>query len=229
MKFVFLSLIFLLPGRGLWAQTVDNNNSYQIEAYDVRGKALTGRKPNVKGTPMVTDQWAKAIVVFTDGKRVNMPEVQFNLQTNELSFSRNGSAYLFAAPVKEFFLSYTENEQAFTRHFRNGYPPEGKYDETRFYEVLVIGARYHFLKVNQKSLLEEPVYVEGTKKVYKDFETYYLYDAERKANFKIKKEQRSVLKALPDQEGKIQQYLKDAGRSVRSEEDIIALVKWLNQ
>lgn len=229
MKTVFAVIFCLSLMEWGMTQTIDNNNSYQIEAYDVRGKALTARKPNVKGTPLVTDQWAKALVVFSDGKRVNMPEVQFNLQTNELSFSRDGVGYLFAAPVKEFFLSYTENEQSYTRHFRNGYPPEGKYDEARFYEVLSIGSRFHFLKVNQKSLLEEPVYVEGTKKVYKDFETLYLFDVDRKATFRIRKELRSIVKAIPDKEKELQQYVKENNASIKTEEDIIALVKWLNK
>ena len=135
---------FFIPD--LLAQTVDNNNSYTVNAYDINGKVLTNKTTDVLGTPLLNDEWGKGKVKFKTGQFITNLELQYNLAENELYFKKDNITYAFVDPIEEFELSYQfENEKRFST-FRCGYPLSGENTRTTFYEVIIDGKNLQLLR-----------------------------------------------------------------------------------
>jgi hypothetical protein len=227
MKSSLFLLLLLLMSAEFLGQTIDNNNSYQLAAYDIIGRPMTSKDMVAEGSPMLNSNWGKGTVKFKSGYWVKDVELQFNLISNELYFRKNNQAYIFTDPLLEFFLAYEEEGQARTAFYRAGYPSVGKNNEGKFYEVLSDGNLVQLLRITSKTLVEKNSYGRGTEKVYRQSFEYYLHDVKEKRIEKVKRDVSSVKTALPGYRERIDEWSRE--KKLKSIEDLEDLVKFLNR
>lgn len=220
--------LFLWAASRLYSQTVDNNNSYTINAFDVDGKAFTNKKRDVVGSPMLNPDWGKGIVKFKNGYSLNEVELQFNLVENELYFKKNNITYAFVDPIQEFVLTYTEDNASRISILRCGYPLSGENTNQTFYEVVKDGSIVQLLKKTGKVVQTTNKNGQGTQKEYRQIVQWYVYDVKNARLEPIKKDKSSLKQALPSFTLQIDQFAEEKNYKFRNEEEIIELISSLN-
>lgn len=230
MKRVYIVILFsALLTPPVFSQTVDNNNSYTINAFDINGKVLTNKSTDILGTPMLNSDWGKGWVKFKSGHLIKEIELQFNLAENELYFRKDNLTYAFVDPLSEFELSYLDENTRRTSLFRCGYPLNEENTELTFYEVVADGRSVQLLKKTKKLVQTKANYGQSAQKEYKELVQWYIYDSKRGIVNRIKKDIGSVKEALPSFTAQIDQFAKENKYKFRSEEEIIALLLLLNK
>lgn len=220
----------LLCGLFATAQTVNNNNSLQLEAYDVSGKPLTSIPQNAEGHPYLNENWGKGLVRLRNGYWIRSIDLQFNLYENQLYFRKNNNVFLFTDTVSEFVISFTiDPEKTMTGHYKSGYPAIERKNTETFYEILAEGQKVHFLKHNYKTMFEKNAIGEAKRMVYKEGENYYLYFPATKQIVRIRLAASSLKEAMPDKANAIDAFMADKKYKLKNEDQITALIVYLNQ
>lgn len=185
MKYVIAITVLFLVSSELLPQTVNDNNSYMIEAYDLQGRPFTapGRK-SAEGSPMLNDEWGKGQVKFKRGPLLSNVDLQFNLENNELYFRKEGFPFVFVDTVTEFKILYKEKDTNRFVTFRNHYPDGKKTNFLTYFEVLADGKKVHLLKHVYKNIQEKYSYGQQPAKEYVLHESLYVYNTENKAGIK---------------------------------------------
>lgn len=220
--------LFLGGASMLYSQTVDNNNSYTINAFDVNGKAFTGKNKDIAGSPMLNADWGKGIVKFKNGYSLSEVELQFNLVENELYFKKNNITYAFVDPIKEFVITYTEENASHTSLLRCGYPLSGENTNLTYYEVVKEGNMVHLLKKTIKLVQTTNNYGQGTQKEYRQIIQWYVYDVKNARVEPIKKDKNSLKLALPSFASQIDLFAGEKKYKFHNEEEIVELISSLN-
>ncbi len=228
---ILLSYLFF-SATVTYAQTVADNFSTNgfAEAYDIKGKPFTARNmDDIEGTPMLNDSWEKGQVKFMSGPQLTVPELQFNLFTNQLYFRKDNIVYFFGDPISEFKYQYHDeagNELAF---FRNGYPDNGGKTISTFYRVMADGNNLHLLKYSYKIVRENYVYNGSQKKIYAQMDEWYAYDVKKTAFIKLKMELKYLVKVLPEYADTINKFAAEKKYNLRKETEIAELFGTLNK
>jgi len=212
------------------SQTVNNNNSYLLEAYDVKGRPFTSEvNREIRGTPMFTDSWGLGNVVFEKGRAVRQIELKFNLVRNEVYFKKEDMVLTFLEPVLEFSFAYDSTGEKKYAYFKRGYPTEGSRTNANFYQVLADGKKVQLVKYVAKIIMEEFSYGTSPTKSYKLVEEYYIYDIRSSQLFRLKKNLSAISKALPEYTKALNQFMAEKGYKFRSEQEMLELVNYLNE
>lgn len=108
----------------------------------------------IKGSPFLLEGWAKGNVKFTNNSVLKNVALKYDQVMGDLLFKgKNDESYYFNDPVREFSLTYIDNNLEINQKFRNGFPNVKNLTEKSFYEVLVDG-KVKLLKRNNKSISE---------------------------------------------------------------------------
>jgi len=225
----FLLLIFLIPVT-FFAQTINNNNSYQVEAYDQMGRPFTA--PGVRkaeGSPLLNDEWGKGQVKFKRGPVLSNVDLQFNLENNELYFRKEGFTFIFVDTVTEFKILYKAKDTNQFAIFRNHYPDGRNTSRLTYFEVLAEGNKVHLLKHIYKTIQEKYRYGEQPKKEYELKEVLYVYTPGNQMLVKIKPGLNQLTSALPDFAKEIKQIAHAKKLNPDDEAGLILLINELNK
>ncbi len=220
--------MLLLGLSELYPQTVDNNNSYTINAFDVNGKAFSSKSWDIAGRPMLNPDWGKGIVKFRNGYSLNAVELQFNLVENELYFRKNNLTYAFVEPIQEFDITYTEDNASHNSLLRCGYPFSGENTNLTFYEAVKDVRLVQLLKKTIKLVQTTNNYGQGTQKEYRQIVQWYVYDVKKARVEPIKRDKSSLKQAFPSFAVQIDQIARKKKYKFCNEEEIIELISLLN-
>jgi hypothetical protein len=226
MKKIITAFLILLSLAG-FTQTVVTSSNQVYAVTDINGKRLPATGPRIEGNPMLNSDWGTGMVKLKNGAWVNDVPLQFNLEKNELYFQRNNETYSFAEPVQEFVLAYQEEGEKYSKHFRAGYPAVSKHNEEAYYEVVSEGPKVHLLRKLTKIVEDRNEYGVGNGKTFKLTSQFYVYDVNRKAMQRIKRDVSSLKEALPDLKSQIEQLQQT--QKAKSEEDFIRFIQSLNR
>ncbi|MBY0536291.1 MAG: hypothetical protein K2P88_10610 [Chitinophagaceae bacterium] len=212
------------------AQTVNNHNSLQLEAYDVSGKPLTSIPQNAEGHPFLNENWGKGLVRLRNGYWIKSIDLQFNLYENQLYFRKNNNVFLFTDTVSEFVISFNvDAENTATGHYKSGYPAIEKKNAETFYEILAEGQQVHLLKHKYKTMFEKNAIGEAKRMVYKEGENYFLYLPATNKIIRIRLSASSLKEALPEKAAAIDAFMAEKKYKLKNEDQVTALIVYLNQ
>lgn len=181
---------------------------------------------DVKGSQFIFDDWAKGNVKLKDDKVYNNLDLKYSDYDDAVYFkSSSGEMQAFSVPVADFTISYTEGNNNFLRHFKNGYQVMG-YEVNAYFETLNDG-KTQFLKKTKKKIEEVNTY--GSTTGNKSFNTstrYFIFNNGKVVN--VKKDKKSILEALGDKQTELETYAKANNLNFKNEADIAKLVTYYN-
>jgi len=186
---------------------------------------------DIGGTPFLSVAWGKGMLQLNNGTRLTDVDIQFNLVTNELYYKKNKSTIVIANNVLEFVISYQEKGKIEMQYYRSGYPSFEKKSNKTFYRVLANGKNFHLLSFDYKAI-EDTYTATVNHPARSSFNTgykYFVYDVRNNRLQSIQMNQESLEKALPGMEISIQQYIRLHNIKLHSEEEMVELIKDLNQ
>jgi hypothetical protein len=224
---------FLIGSSGnINAQIVSKTNTLgSMEAFDENGKPFsTQHNEHISGSPMLNPEWGTGVVSYKNGRVISPIQIQFNLQKNELYFSRDGKSFMFTDTVSEFRIIFKESDSAIAQKFRSGYPSIGKNKSTHFYQVLVDNKSKQLISDRSKKLQDAYTYSGGEKSVYREEEVLYLFDVANGKMIEIKslKNAKPVLiSTFPDRKAEIDRIYAEQKSGIKTREEVIALVQAL--
>lgn len=197
--------------------------------FDETGKPISpGSIPNIEGSPLLSNDWVSGTVSFFDGRFYNQVLLNFNLFTNELWFLRDSAILMFADPVREFTITYTENKLVKTTRYRSGYTAIDKKNRKSFYEVLSDGPVIELLKYRHKVVEDIIIYGSPTKKTYVPEDKLYVFDVRNKKLHPLSKGIKSLIKDFPSHATLINQFVSENEFDFKDEVNIILIVQFLN-
>jgi hypothetical protein len=177
---------------------------------------------------MLYPDWHQGFVNFKNGEQLSNVELKFNLLKNELYFNNNNKLNLFADTVTSFTIFDTSSNRVAVARFSNGYPHLGQRGDKTFYLVLTSGPQVHLLKYISKKKQDVYEYSGPSKTVYSFTQELLVYDVKNNSLKAIKNNLASIQKALPQYTAVIQQSLKDKDSKHLSDEEIMQVIKQIN-
>lgn len=232
MRFTISSLFFLLPFITVTAQeiAVSKGGKAVPVLLNPNGNFITNlRSGEVKGSPMLSDEWTTGSVAFTNGTGVDSVLLLFNLETNKLLFRQQGLILEFVDTVKEAILNYVTPAGKNQVVIRSGYPVAEENAASTFYLVLAAGPRFHLLQHRLKKKVEQYSYGSGTGMVYSELNELFIYETSTGAMHRIHEKRSSLLNALPASANAIEHICREQQLKAKNTTEIITIINWLNK
>ncbi len=186
---------------------------------------------DIEGTPFLSPAWGKGMLQLNTGKRFTDVSIQFNLVTNELYYKKDNTSIVIASNVIEFVISFQNKGKVEMLYYKSGYPEFEKKTNRTFYRVMANGKNFHLLSFDYKAI--EDTYTSTVnhpaKSSFNEGCKYFVFDVINNRLQPIQLNQESLEKALPHMEISIQQYQRLHNIKIHTEEEMIELVKDLNQ
>ena len=227
--YFFCLLSFLAKSQTPIPTTSNSGLNVFRNIFDETGKPISpGSIPNIEGSPLLNNDWVFGTVSFFDGRFYNQVLLNFNLFTNELWFLRDSAILMFADPVREFTIMYSENKLVKSARYRSGYPAIEKKNSKSFYEVLSDGLTIELIKYRTRVIEEIVIYGSPTKKTYVQEDKLYVFDVRNKKLRPITKGIKSLIDFLPSLETLINQFVRDNELNFKEESSLVLLVQFLN-
>lgn len=135
---------------------------------------------------------------------------------------------MYADPVREFTITYTETNLLKTARYRSGYPAIEKKNNKSFYEILSDGTLIELIKYKTKVIEEIVIYGSPTKKTFIQEDKLYVFDVKNKKLRPITKGIKSLIDFLPSLETLINQFVRDNELNFKEESSLVLLVQFLN-
>ncbi len=227
--YFFCSLSFFAHGQPTVPTVGYSPLNIYRNIFDETGKpAPPGTFSNIEGSPLLSNDWVLGTVSFFDGRFYNQVLLNFNLFTNELWFLRDSAILMYADPVREFTITYTETNLLKTARYRSGYPAIEKKNNKSFYEILSDGTLIELIKYKTKVIEEIVIYGSPTKKTFIQEDKLYVFDVKNKKLRPITKGIKSLIDFLPSLETLINQFVRDNELNFKEESSLVLLVQFLN-
>ena len=235
MKKVFSCSLLLCISATVFSQVVATDKSGKIISAITQDESAKPMNPedyaDINGTPFLSVAWGKGMLQLNNGTRLTDVDIQFNLVNNELYYKKDQSTIVIANNVLEFVISFQEKGKIEMQYYRSGYPLFEQKTNKTFYRVLAKGKNFHFLCFDYKTI--EDTYTatvnHPAKSSFNVGFKYFVYDVRNNRLRSIQMNQESLEKALPEMEIAIQQYIRLHNIKLHSEEEMIDLIKDLNQ
>ena len=153
--------------------------------------------------------------------------LKYNLVDDELYFKdRDNRMLAFVEPVSEFSITYKDNNAPVTKHYRQGYLGMPRATPNSYFEVLCDG-KSQLLKRTTKILFETQAFNSSTKtQSFQENVNYYLITAGKV--IPVKREETSILHAIPDKHRLIQQFVKTNNLSFKTDTDLALIITAYN-
>ncbi|WP_448519293.1 hypothetical protein [Rhodoflexus sp.] len=179
-------------------------------------------------SPYLLESWVKGDLLFKNGTKYSEIDLKLNTYSDQIIVRKRDtgdSIIVDKDAVKQFMLVDDKGQQMFFRKLTN---PETKL--TGFFHVLYEGKQYNLLAHYKKTILQadyKGAYSAG--RYYDEFltaTTYYLVAKESSAWTKLKTNEKAILKALNDEDGKLKNFVKANNLNLaKSQEDIVRLIQ----
>lgn len=175
----------------------------------------------VEGSPFLFDDFKSATIVDGAGKIYNNISIKYNLFKQEAVFKNEGGE------IKKFGDSFNEIRIKNFGTFKNGFSNPMYGNANTLYEVL-FSDKLQLLKLNIKRIEDGPLGYNDAHPVKKYVaETKYYLIVNNKWS-DVTKSKKSLLKNLGDKESSVNQYISQNKLNVSNQNDLIAVVTYIN-
>lgn len=197
-----------------------------INIYGIDGFPLTRSEKPVEGSPYINEHWGRGYILFKNDRKIADVELNFSLAENTFYFRKDSSEFGFADELKEG-LFVVEGPKGGTYLLRSQYPANGP-GPSKFLQVLTEGKKYHLLKYAVKNAEERWQYARTSTYEYKLIEELYLFEVAANRVVKVRPGKSGIGDCLPAEHEKINAFARDKNYKLRSQQELIALINYLN-
>ncbi|MFM7430813.1 MAG: hypothetical protein ACKO1F_13045 [Flammeovirgaceae bacterium] len=228
----FLFFVLLVPHLGL-CQRESTGPSFTYPSVngiltDLKGEPIKEGSTIVEdGSPFFNPEWTVGDLLLSNGTRYVGVFVKINLYSDRIHYqSRETKAESVAGEGIVHEIELKDPTKLDPIRFRCQYPSIDKHDTKTFYQVLTDG-KVQLLKQIKKIFIEEKAFNSAT--VTRRFDTdksyYYFKDGKM---VRLKRTKQSVLEALADQKGAVEEFMSSNKLSIRSDQDLVKIFSFYN-
>jgi hypothetical protein len=169
-------------------------------------------------------------VTDNSGKIYSNLLLRYDTYNEVLELSQDGQVYeISPESFPSFTLDYVDSvTRKETNHiFSTGYKIDG-FSELSYFDIFAEG-KYKVVRKYKTLFLEEAVKDYGSpnvKKIFQSKTNYFLLSSKGLA-IEIKLNKKSILEAFPDQSSPIETFIKEKKIKIKSEQDLMDIVKFL--
>jgi hypothetical protein len=181
--------------------------------------------PGTKGTAFYDEKWNRGYIILKNKQGAEDISLSYNVYDNQIYFLKDSNILVPSelTPVEEFGI-YDQIDSGKATIFRCGYSPVGRNTGQTFY-VVVSDNKIALLKHCSKSVAES---VGTGEKTFVDAEKWYVYNSKKNKMVAIKKNETSLIKALPKYAGIIHSITSQKNLKLKDETDWNILFRDLN-
>jgi hypothetical protein len=221
---IFMKSLFKISICLLLSLLSFNVSSQQI-LKDMNGRQLLEIKyVNVNGSPFFNDTYVKGVAKLQNSQTFNNVFLRYD-QIQDMVFFKNDlkeeNAMTFASPAVEFKIPVGGDTAVFAKLITGNSKKDG------YYQVLYDG-KTSLLKKMKKALVNKSTYGSGgEEKSISSTVTYFLITSQGKL-LQIKSETKSILKALGNNQEKVEKFINTQGVDLKTDKDLIAVIKYFD-
>lgn len=186
---------------------------------------------DIKGSAYLYPTWNSGTITDKSGKGYSNLLLKYDSYKDQIELNQEGQ---IVEPLTGMYNKFTLNfvdpvtNQVIKHSFSAGYPVEG-YTRENYFDLLLDG-KITLLKKYKTLFLEESVSGYGTSGTQKSFQSTILYFiiADDSDSKEIKLNKKSVLNAFQEQTAEIEAFIKEKKMKVKSETDLIEIIRFLN-
>lgn len=202
-----------LDAQGNLADLANGNSANLVRTYD-------NRYEGVKGTPFFIDDWRKATLTNNKTLYSNV-DVKYNIYENNILYrSADGKEFILEpTKVDSFVLTDKNTKQEYDFRQVPALAAQDAKFVNQFVVILHEGKQSQLIMVPEKTLVKADFkgpYSSG--KAYDelvDSQSFYFVGPDKKVT-KVKLNKKNLLKALPDKQNKVQEYISSENLDLNS-------------
>lgn len=192
----------------------------------------TKKYEDIKGSAYLYPTWNSGTLTDKSGKTYSNLLLKYDSYKDQVELNQDGQIMeVSALNYPKFTLSFVESStnKVIKHSFSSGYNVEG-FNRVSYFDLLLEG-RFTLLRKYKTSFIEDNVAGYGTSSTLKSFQSktlHFVIDQNGVAT-EIKPNKKSVLEVFPQQASSIEAFLKDRKMKIKSEDDLIDVIKFLNE
>jgi hypothetical protein len=226
MKLHYLSFFSLLIFNLADAQLgyIAQYNKKMAESWD--GEYIHISQYKVKGTPYLLGEAFPGTVKYRGGG-TNNGNILYNLLEQKAGIGYNNQIYDNGGVIEEFTMNLPKLYGGEVLLFKNT-ELFGNTDLKSYFNIIEDGAKVSFLKIFRIRLIPDPSnQMDKELRIFEQYFDYYLYVKGNKNLSKIKLKSKDVISQFGEEEF-IKNQIKSADLDVSKEEDMIKLIRAIN-
>lgn len=232
MKKAFIVLSFCLFDYTAFCQLEfrESNVGRMGSFVDFNGRSLMKKYDgDIAGSPFINENWEKAILTLSKGKKTSPVLIKMNIENNELNYmDSSGKEFIAdARQVKrvDYISFYTKDSMRYI--FKNGYPAIYNQDTSFYYQVYTEG-KIELLGKKTKYIrtYKHDVTGETTKEFLDAAIVFYVYTRRTMEEFHPYKS--FILTVMRDKEQAVATYMSDNKVNLKKTSHLIKLFNYYN-
>ena len=226
MKLHYLSVLLLLSAISAHAQLgyITQYHKKMLETW--AGEYIHISQYKVKGTPYLMGEAFPGTVKYRGGG-TNSGNILYNLFEQKAGIGLNNQIYDNGGVLEEFTMNLPQQYGGEVLRFKNT-ELFGSTELKSFFNIIEDGAKISFLKIFRTRLIPDPSnQMDKDLRIFEQYFDYYLYVKGTKSLSKIKLKSKDVISQFGDEDF-IKNQIKTADLDVSKEEDMIKLIKAIN-
>lgn len=227
---LFCALVFVSKGQVTSETAPDqngNNEAPGINDLQLRPIRLPGLQ-EVGGSPFMKNEYVLGIVQVSPEKTILNVPVKFNIFNNAVMVQKDGQDLkLESFELVTYYETGNLGEIKYV-NFKKGYPEIDNHTGANVYQVLAFGPKLHLLKYLSQKVEDAPTLGDYSRREIVTTQQLYIYIPGGEIK-RIKTGKKSIIEALPSMALEIEEAIKAGDLSMKSENDLIELVKALNK
>jgi hypothetical protein len=192
----------------------------------------TKKYEDIKGSAYLYTSWNSGTLTDRSGKVYSNLLLKYDSYKDQVELNQEGQVFEVSASMyPKFTLNYVEptNNKVVKHLFSAAYNVEG-FPKFSYFDLLFEG-KFTLLRKYKTSFIEENVSGYGTSGAQKSFQSKILYFVinEDGVSKDIKPTKKSILEVFPEQTASIETYAKEQKMKLKSEADLIEIIRFLNE
>lgn len=191
----------------------------------------TKQYEDIKGSAYLYPTWNSGTLTDRTGKVYSNILLKYDSYKDQVEINQEGKIMeVIAVTYPKFTLSFVESgtNNVIKHSFSSGYNVPG-FTSTSYFDLLFEG-KITLLRKYKTSFIEDNVTGYGTSGTVKSFQSKTLYFVvDGSLSKEIKPNKKSVLEVFPEQSLKIETLLKEKKMKIKSENDLIEIIRFLNE
>lgn len=187
------------------------------------GSYINEKGNNIKGTPLLFDNWNYGTVWLVTGEKYDSMQVKYDLYSDRLIVLINDTEYEFNTGVSSFRITDSVTRKVLL--YRNGFDPISSFSRQSFYQVLYDGKTKLLLKIRKK-IVSDITSTPGVKaRSFEDEKNYFFVTSKGELK-KIKKKNIDILDMLDDKREQLKKMVSEQKLKLNKDEEIIQLLHY---
>jgi|GEM_PF-1121693 len=225
---ILVCSVFLVQVPSSMAQLVSPRSSnVQFDNLLSRGTEINPvYYDEIEGSPFLENEFMPGTVVMKNGRIFENIGFRYNMHTNQIEFKDEGKILTFVNPRDLEYVFFGNHRFIYEKYFLKGKPVEG------YFKVLADGYARLLVK-RYAEIKSEKMPVSNFGEVnYRNYfritEDYYI-TKDGQNLIPVRKQKRSLLKALEEKKTEIEAFLEASGLDIRNDVDLGEVVFYYNQ